>query len=109
MRLLTLKTPVLALILAFVVVVMLLVVSLAVNFALSPETEVNALDRALEFFHMPAYAVAFLCLPSSWFDKGHEPMVLPRVVLCLVPVLQWYAIFLGGIGCYRHFRGKPSG
>jgi hypothetical protein len=106
MRVLNLKTPVLALILAVAAEALLQALSMAVGFALRPETSINLLDRCLQIFYFPAEIIAFLCLPSSSFDKGSDHGIQIIVVFILFALIQWYLIFLAGIGTYRHFHKK---
>ena len=114
MRLLKLKTSVLAIILAVAAFVVLRAGSMAIAYALSPETSLNLFDRALAVFYWPADTLTFLCLPTSVYYKGHESLVSVEVVPALAALLQWYLIFLAGIGSYRHFyrrrhEGVPTG
>jgi hypothetical protein len=73
MRLLTYKTPVLALIFSIVAIVLLQAFSMAVDFVMRPDTSLNLFDRTIQFFYMPAWTVTFLCLPSRFFEQGNEP------------------------------------
>ena len=106
MRLLKLKAPFLALILAVLAVVVLQALSIAVGYALRPETSVNLLDRTIQLFYMPAWILTFLCMPSRYFDKGVEPSVLLWIVAVFFALTQWFLIFLAGIGIYRHFHKR---
>ena len=102
MRLLKLKTPLLALILAIIAFALLQAISMAVGSALSPQTRVNMFDRAWRFFYLPADTLAFLCLPGSFFHEGLQPVAVMEAVYGLCALLQWYLIFLAGIGLLRH-------
>jgi hypothetical protein len=106
MRLLKLKTPVLALILSIAAVALLRALSMVVGFAYYPATSINLLDRSLELFYFPAELLAFLCLPSSAFIKGVPPLVLMEVVSAFFALVQWYVILLVSIGLYRHFHKR---
>jgi 5-carboxymethyl-2-hydroxymuconate isomerase len=103
MRLLTLKTPLLALILSVLASVLIRAISLAAGFVLNPQTSVNLFDRALGAFYWLADTLTFLCLPRL-YHKGRGSLMSAEMVPDLGALLQCYLIFFAGIGWYRHLH-----
>jgi hypothetical protein len=108
MRLLKLKAPVLALILA--------VAALALSFGLSyvvglvwhstSHDQTNPLDRFLGNLYHPAEMLALRCLRGSIDLRTSVGWGLFIVVGCIFILIEWYLIFLAGIGIYRHFSKR---
>jgi hypothetical protein len=106
MRLLKLKTPLLALIFAVVALPLSFGLSALVDFVSRPQTSVGLLERCLWVFYYPAEVLAFLCLPGSSFEKGSEQPIQMLAVFIPFALLQWYLIFLIHIGVYRNYTRK---
>jgi hypothetical protein len=104
MRILKLKTPVLALYLAGLAAPSSVLLFNAVQFALRPRASMNAFDWLFIAFYTPASLAAFLCEPSSNYEKGLRAHGFPFWII--FAMIQWYLIFLVGLGIYRHFHKK---
>jgi hypothetical protein len=108
MRLSKLKAPVLALILA--------VAALALSFGLSyvvglvwhstADDQTNPLDRFLGSLYHPAEMLALRCMPSSIDLRTSGGWGLFIVIVCIFILIEWYLIFLAGIGIYRHLSKR---
>ena len=98
MRLLNLKTPVLALICAIIALVLSGVLSC-----------VQLLDHFFVLFYYPAEMLAILCMPGSFnpYDGGLET-ILYFSVICALALLQWYLICFAHIYIFRHSARKSA-
>jgi hypothetical protein len=106
MRLSKYKAPWLALVLELVVLVLSFVLLVIAKWVVWPDWSSTLSVRILCFLYAPAGFATFLCLPDSSFEKGMFQPVQILVVFLLFALVQWYFIFLGGIGVYRHFYRK---
>jgi hypothetical protein len=101
MRIFKLKTPLLALLLALFA----LAASVSAGFAI--HSDLSVAGRILTWFYRPTEWAQSLCLPSSYFEKGFDGgRFLFPASFFLFGLLQWYLIFLVGIGIYRHFQRR---
>ena len=106
MRLSNYKAPWSALVLALAFLVLSFALVVISNWLVWPDWGSTLLQRILWFLYVPAGIGMFLFLPDSSFDKGSlHPIQIP-VVFLLFALIQWYLIFLAGIGIYRWFHRK---
>ena len=100
MRILKLKTPVLALLLAIAALLLTLISIPVMNFL-----QVDLLFWTWQCLYFPSELAADLCSSGDQFLKG----VIPKPefpFFFLFAFLQWYLIFFIGIGVYRHYHKK---
>ena len=102
MRIYKLNTSLKALLLAHI--------AFAVSFGLGFFILANSVaGQVLTLFYAPTEYFQNICLPSTYFKKGMGPIdvgMSDRFLECFCfyffGLVQWYLLFLVGIGIYRH-------
>ena len=100
MRILKLKAPVLALLLASAALLLTLLFIPVMNFL-----QIDLLFLIFAYFYFPAELAVFLCSSDDQLLKGVVPK--PEFPFFLLFVfLQWYLIIFVSIVIYRHYHKK---
>ena len=109
-RLLTLKTPVLALILAVVAEVMLFLAALFLR-PRSPYDQITPVGKLFAWIHaLPEWlTMSFMASFKPFQDITSSPAQVTVTLMILgLALVQWYVVLLLGIGCYRRFCLKSA-
>ena len=103
MRICKLNTSLKALVLAHIA----LAVSVGLVFFINANSEVG---RGLEFVYAPTEYFSGLCLPSRFSEKYFVGSMNDRCLegfsFYFFGLVQWYLIFLMGIGIYRYLSKR---
>ncbi len=109
-RLLKLKTSVLALVVSVTAEIMFFGVAFLASKASPPDHPVLAW-QCFGWFHSPPewLTMSFMAAFKPFHDiQSVQVQVTVTLMILLFALLQWYVIFLVGIGLLRRFYRKPA-
>ena len=109
-RILNLKTPLLSLVLAVTAEVLLFVAALLAGRTNSPDQPVLAAQFFGWFHRLPDWlTMSFMAAFKPFHDiRSVQAQITVTLMIVFFALLEWYIVFLIGIGLFRKFYHRPA-